>query len=385
MTMERTKHQEGSSIYRIREITPVSELEALKGAWADLVTRAANPGYMHEYTWWHAVSTQLLSGQVTYYCVYDNDRLIAIVPLEERTRGIPLFRIRWLQLPTHVDFYLNDILLDQSYQRHPILEQLLKHIYHQGRFRWDFCRLRKFSEHSALGRQARDGGSFTRKINDYVFVPCGGEDDLRNMSKKNWKNVARLTRKAETDFGSVTMRSSDSGPTGEQLYQQFLATESSGWKGSDGTATSLASNPAMEHFFRTLFVHRGSDWHARVFLLRFAETAVAAMLAIRTGATWYVLKIGYSDEYKAYGPGSILIQQFIELAAADPAITEINLTTAPEWAARWHFQRASLLESFYFSPSILAKVSQVYFRFRKTAALIRAKGYASPLFREATH
>ena len=57
-----------------------------------------------------------------------------------------------------------------------------------------------------------------------------------------------------------------------------------------------------------------------------------------------MLKTGYNEEYKAYGPGSILIARLIEIMAENPDVSAINLTTAPPWSERWHFERASVHE-----------------------------------------
>ena len=64
----------------------------------------------------------------------------------------------------------------------------------------------------------------------------------------------------------------------------------------------------------------------------------AAHIAIRSGPTWFLLKIGYHPDFKDVGPGGILMKRFLEEMRDDPDIAEVNLCTNPPWADRWHFQ-----------------------------------------------
>jgi hypothetical protein len=99
-----------------------------------------------------------------------------------------------------------------------------------------------------------------------------------------------------------------------------------------------------QNFFRALIVDNAVNWETRVYVLRFGDVKVASVLCVRCGSVLYVLKQGYNEEYKSYGPGSILIKTLIEIMAENPEITGINLTTAPLWSERWHFDRVSVYE-----------------------------------------
>jgi hypothetical protein len=119
--------------------------------------------------WAKAVSSRLLPGLVSYYCVFDKEILIAIIPLEKRILGLWPFQIRWLQLPTHSNIYLCDVLLDKSYCGDEIIHTVLDYIYYaKSGFRWDYCKLRKFSARSALFTQIKQNDPLVRAIDECV-------------------------------------------------------------------------------------------------------------------------------------------------------------------------------------------------------------------------
>lgn len=360
-----------SANYEVCEVTESTDLDSLRGQWLGFLPQVMNRSYVHEFSWSKAVSSDLLPGRVAYYCVYDSGKLIAVVPLERCSRGVGFFSLRWLQLPTDSNIYLNDILVDRAYARSGILDFVLKHVASQSGFSWDYCKLRKFSEQSTLFAELQDTSSLVRKISECDYIPCGERSDLQRISRKMWKNCTRLARKAEREVGEIALSSSELSGQREEFYREFMNIESSGWKGHDGSCTSLAADELAQKFFSALFVNCGEDIRSRVFLLHFGEKAVAGMLAIRVGGTWHILKVGYSEEYKKYGPGSVLLQRFIELMVDDPEVTEINLTTAPYWADRWHFESAAVYEAVCFGPTLLANLSFIYFYAKDKLASIR--------------
>jgi hypothetical protein len=357
--------------YDIRELREAGDLESLRQEWGDLLARVSHRSFLHELPWSAAISEKLLPGRVSYYCVFDSAKLIAVVPIEKRTAGFGWFRIRWLQFPTQSNIYLSDIVLDQSYSGSRIVAAVLGHIFKSSGFYWDYCRLRKFCPRSAVYAQLRQEGKQLREVGGHSYIPCRDVSDLKNISKKMWKNTSRLANKAATEIGPVSMACSDPILDSDTFYQDFVEIESSGWKGSDGSNTGLACDPLANRFFQSLMVDSADQWHARVFTLRFGEHKVASLLAIQSNATWYILKIGYLEEYREYGPGSILLQLFIDAGAKDPDIVEINLTTAPAWADRWHFDRAPLYEALFFSPTFRARFCSVYFGLK--AAIVAAQ------------
>jgi hypothetical protein len=347
--------------YHIRELKTSADIESIQKQWDDLISRVAHRSFLHELPWSAAVCGQLLPDIVSYYCVFDCEKLVAVIPLERRSSGFGFLKLRWIQLPTHSNIFLADIILDQSYNREGVFSAVLDHIARVSSFNWDYCKLRKFCPRSSLYSLVRQEGMMMRQVGDCFYTPCRDVSDTGQISKKMWKNVSRLAKKAAQEIGPVNIASSETGNIREDFYKDFLDIESSGWKGKAGSGTSLSSDPESSSFFRCLMVDSADRWCARVFTLNFGEHKVASMLAIKSNSIWYLLKIGYEEEYRAYGPGSILLQAFIKLVAAEEDTNEINLTTAPVWAERWHFPSVPLYESLVFGSTLRARVCRAYY------------------------
>lgn len=172
-----------------------------------------------------------------------------------------------------------------------------------------------------------------------AFCDVSHPDALKAISRDNLRNVDRLHRRAEKDFGSLDIdRLTDGEALHSSVFDRFVALEDAGWKGSAGAGTSLAADPRAQAFFREVMRRFGADGRARIDFLTLAGRDAAAQLMVRTGPTWFLLKIGYHPDFKDVGPGGILLKALLEEMVADPSILEVNLTTNPRWAARWHFQ-----------------------------------------------
>jgi CelD/BcsL family acetyltransferase involved in cellulose biosynthesis len=187
------------------------------------------------------------------------------------------------------------------------------------------------------------------------------------------KNVARLSRKAEREVGAISLHESEPGPSHRSAFHEFLKVESSGWKGASGTSTSVADDKLANRFFSSLLLDFESDWTVRVFTLQFGSQTVAAALAVFSGSAWHILKIGYNEEFRQYGPGGILLLAFLKKMCNDESVNCVSLITSPNWADRWHFQKTPVYEAYLFSNGLKGRLSKLYFALRCNVASIKAK------------
>jgi hypothetical protein len=172
-----------------------------------------------------------------------------------------------------------------------------------------------------------------------AFCDVSHADALKALSKDTLRNFDRLRRRAEKDFGTVAVeRVTDPEPLHSTAFDRFVALEDSGWKGTSGAGTSLAVDTTAQTFLRDVLRRFGADRRARIDFLTIAGRDAAAQLMLLDGPTWFLLKIGYDPAFKDVGPGGILLKTFLEEMVDDPEILEVNLTTNPPWASRWHFQ-----------------------------------------------
>lgn len=207
--------------------------------------------------------------------------------------------------------------------------------------RWDLFSVPRAGARTALVRaltNSRAPHAFS-DAGSCAFCDVSHPDALKATSKDNLRNVDRLRRRAEKDYGDLALEPlTDAAQLHTNVFDRFVALEDAGWKGTNGAGTSLASDARARAFFREVMRRFGEDHRARIDFLTINGRDAAAQLMVRAGPTWFLLKIGYHPDFKDVGPGGILLKAFLEEMVANPDILEVNLTTNPPWAARWHFQ-----------------------------------------------
>lgn len=361
---------EAPDVYTVSECSGGLPLSNYADDLASLRTRQAHGSFIHEVPWLSAIQSELRQDKLTVYLVFSGQQLVAALPLETKKSGFWPLKSHAITFPDDSNIYLNDILIDDRHSNEPIMRAVLDHISESG-FSWDLCVFGKLTE-SALACEAIEQLSpDCRETGSSAWIPCKTPSDLKLISKKVWKNTTRLANKVRRDIGEVVLEQSTPGDAQHQHFSHFLRIESSGWKGAAGTATSVADDHRARQFFGRLLLDYADDWNARVFTLRFGGKPAATALAVRCGSTWNLLKIGYDEQFREYGPGSILLQSFLKKMSEDESVTQTSLVTSPDWAARWHFNQTPIREYSVYAPSVRGKLLRLYFRVRLAAAKLK--------------
>jgi CelD/BcsL family acetyltransferase involved in cellulose biosynthesis len=123
-----------------------------------------------------------------------------------------------------------------------------------------------------------------------------------SMSAKRRKELRRLKRALGRDLGGeveLVDRSDD-----PSAADEFLRLESSGWKGTEGTA--LLSNPATAAFFRSMCQSALAERRFQILSLECAGRTLAMQCNLIDGGTLFGFKVAYDDEFGRYSPGSLL-------------------------------------------------------------------------------
>jgi CelD/BcsL family acetyltransferase involved in cellulose biosynthesis len=109
--------------------------------------------------------------------------------------------------------------------------------------------------------------------------------------------------------------------------------ESSGWKGRNNTAI-LCSN-ARRDFFEKYADSSMRQRTLRLFFLRIGNEDVAVQYAIESANQYWLLNIGYRDEFRECSPGNVLLEETIKYAARN-RLSRYNLLGKEEpWTRRW--------------------------------------------------
>ena len=180
-----------------------------------------------------------------------------------------------------------------------------------------------------------------------AFVPAGSTEAYlsEHVSTSFQKKMRRLGRKL-SELGEVQFLLSDETSDFDQLANDFLRIEASGWKGDNGTA--LASQPASEAFYRELIAESAKSGGARFLTLTVDNRPIAMLSDIQTDDIVYSYKTAFDDEFSKFSPGVQLELKNLEffheqgVALADSCTASDNGTINRIWGQKLKFQSAVL-------------------------------------------
>jgi len=117
------------------------------------------------------------------------------------------------------------------------------------------------------------------------------------------------------------------------LLEEAYRVEAGGWKARQGSA--LATDAMRGSFYSRYAAAACGRGSLRLCFLRIGGRAAAVQLAIEAGNSFWLLKIGYSDEFARCSPGMLLTRETIRYAAAAGLSSYEFLGTVEPWTRVW--------------------------------------------------
>jgi CelD/BcsL family acetyltransferase involved in cellulose biosynthesis len=196
------------------------------------------------------------------------------------------------------------------------MARLLHAMLAQGAPRYDLMMLE--AAHPALGFLHGTGRRVAERViarQPYVDTSGMWADYDSALPRKHRKELRRQRRRLE-ELGSVELEFVSGAEQLDALLDEGFAIEDSGWK----TGTAIASDPAIERFYRRV-AHWADErgWLTLAFL-RLDGRAIAFDLCLEAGGAAYVLKGGFAQECRRFAPGSLLTYESLARAFASPAL-----------------------------------------------------------------
>lgn len=128
--------------------------------------------------------------------------------------------------------------------------------------------------------------------------------------RKLRQNIARYIRRLRNDGIESRLRQIDSAEDMPAIIDRFGKLESSGWKGTKGTA--LHPGNAQGKFYRDLMADFARRGKALAYELCFGDVVVAMRLGIASDNMLVMLKTTYDESYAQYAPGRLLLHGLLE-------------------------------------------------------------------------
>lgn len=161
----------------------------------------------------------------------------------------------------------------------------------------------------------RKGFVICRPTTGYPWISLdkSWESPERHLNAGRRSDLRRARRIAE-EMGPVSCEILSPDPEHlDSLLREAYEVEAGGWKAREGSA--LARDALRGEFYRRYAAAVCKEGALRLCFLRIGGRAAAMQLASVSGDRFWLLKIGYSDEFKRCSPGMLLMSETIRYAA----------------------------------------------------------------------
>ncbi|MDP1948356.1 MAG: GNAT family N-acetyltransferase [Nitrospirota bacterium] len=197
------------------------------------------------------------------------------------------------------------------------------------------------------------GVVLSRKTADaaYVCITGGWEDYFRSISGQRRYDYQRKRKRMER-LGQVVVRVECPSSRADlpHLLEEAFRIEGAGWKARSGS--SLLANERVRTFiaaYSEMACDRGA---LRVCFLEVQGEAIATILGVQDAQRFWVLKIGYDEEWARCSPGIQLTMETLRYAFEQGLEAYEFLGSEEPWQAMWPRHRHALTSLMLYPTSL---------------------------------
>jgi len=314
-------------------------LEEVREAWRQAASGMERRHYFHDIRWYQSYLEVLEPDPqcVHFFVFHLNGMAVGVVPLQLLTIQRAGLRVRILSLPQHRYLWSGDFVIAENQHLPGLARALLAQLRADKRFGWDVLRLPDVLEDSrALALFACIKGYFSHHTIRGVcnFLACPTANNTSAGMSKKLRATLRNSKNRLKALGNSRFVEFRQGPGLHRAFEQFLALESSGWKGKKGGA--ITARKDMDGIYRRRLELFATTDQVSVTLLYLDEQPIAGALCFDTGDTRYFFKVSRDESYNRVAPGLLMLEHLVNIATADEKIQILNLVSGAEWTERWH-------------------------------------------------
>ena len=119
----------------------------------------------------------------------------------------------------------------------------------------------------------------------------------------------------------------------DEVLTEVFRVESANWKGEAGSG--LAYDPVIQGFYRRFSQLACEQGILRILLMKCGNQTAAVQLGVEYKNRFWLLKMGYDQNFARYSPGELLIVESLRLAA-ERGLEAYEFTGTPEsWTHKW--------------------------------------------------
>lgn len=328
MFKQRTNSDQWHDSPNHKLLATVWEIEGLAKSWNTFTETITLP--MQQFGWIKACATTFSSSQELKIVVYGtSENPLAIAPLVRNSTGkngrLEMAGLKELSEPADL------IWADrQSLERLVIALTRLRIPLILDRLPADSPSIDAFKK-AFHGK----GVVLCREGVGYPFIPLNESWRMpeQNLSSRRASDLRRALRKAEK-IGPVKIEILSPQPNElDPLLDLAFAIEANSWKGRMKTA--LAKDVTRGTFFRQYAHYASREGILRICFLHIGDKTVAMQLAVECGSRFWLLKIGYDEQFAHCSPGNLLLRDTIKYAAEKGLDSYDFLGKVEPWTSIW--------------------------------------------------
>jgi len=331
----RLRHAPGIPSLTVSVVTDRQAVLEMEHEWNALVeSTGKEPFYRHEYfrSWLESFAPEaglrLLAGR-------DNEgRLVALLPLIERSGRVLGIPVREWSSPTNVHSFRFDLLAEDPAVAAPALLDCLA-----AQRRWSMLRVTDVPANGSawhLYRSASDAGwpagVYESQRSPYIALPATFEDLARAWSSRFRSNLRRRRRLLE-QRGAVSVERVEGGPHLQAILDECFQLESRGWKGRRGEPAD--GDPRIRAFYSALAERTSTDNSFSLFLLRLDGKLIAFHYGLTRHGSYSLLMTSYDEALRECSPGHLLVEEVLKDCFA-AGVREFDFLGCDlEWKRAW--------------------------------------------------
>ncbi len=309
-----------------RIIDGLDDVNAMSAAWGRLEVRATLP--MQHFIWARACASSLTrEGELRIVVIEDGSEVKAIAPLVHRKGSscLEMLGVSALYEPT-----------DMIWAEHAALDSLATALVDLKIPLF----LRRIPADSPLTQALKQayrhrGVLISRPESPWsgISFDAGWREPENKFNSKRRAYLRRARRIAE-ELGTVSSEVLSPTPaTLAPLLEEALVIEAASWKRKTGTA--LALDPVRGDFYRRYAAAACEKGILRLCFLRIGPRAAAMQMAVETGGRFWLLKIGYDEQFATASPGNLLMLETVRYAAQRGLRSIAFLGAMEPWKQQW--------------------------------------------------
>jgi len=313
---------------RIQIVNDLPGLRALKDEWNKMAPPASVEPWQ-SFSWMEAAARACDDKQRLHIVIVRQaGKLIAIAPLVLKKSIQPLRPLRLDFLGGEELKEPNRFVLLEPSSLDPLMDAVVSRCPYPIRL----SRIPNDAESlSCIVSKFKKAGWITRILS--MPYPC--LDLGANPIKKSLKEDLRRARRKAEAHGKVRAEVVSARSEEELLahLKRGFRIEASGWKGRNGTA--IICNQCRTIFFEQ---YACSAWREGILNLSFLyvdDVAVAVQYAIESAKAYWLLNVGYDEEYRYCSPGNLLLGETIDAASRNGLVRYNLLGKEEPWTKRW--------------------------------------------------